>query len=217
MRKKKTTENSLIKTIDQAKISFAMLLQKDQKGELVDGIFKLIEKTDNPEIDKLLDQYPDILQKNDLKELLSGNIEILNVSKPDIKTVGIVSCLLALLSFCSELTDSRNKIIPLSKIKDDNIALPAIQYIIRSISLEDLLEHLLLTIISIVGIDYYEKFQQKIDNKKFPTEDILKLDTDPELKQHMDLMLWLVLIRLFLESVYCYFNNENHNTKKPLL
>lgn len=215
--KKQTTENSLIKTMDQAKISFTMLLKKHQKEELINGIFNLLEKLNNPEIEKLLDNYPELLQKNDLKELLSGNIEIPNVSRQNIRTAGLVSNLLALISFCSELTDHTNRIIPHQEIQNDNLSLPTIQYIIRSISLEDLLKHLLSTIILIAGTDYYEKFQQKIDSKNFATKDILKLDKDPELQEHIDLMLWFALIRLFLESVYFYFNPENHNTKNPLL
>lgn len=213
MKKKKSAENSLVKSLEEARFAFPMLLEDKQKNELIKGIFTIIEKLENPEIDKLLDRFPELLQKNDFKELLSGKVEITNARKQDVIMSGIVSCLLTLIPSCSELTDGENRIIPFSEIQEENTALRTIQYIMSSISLEDFLQHLMFIIISIVGNDYYENFQRKINSKNFRTEDILKLDKDPELKKHIDLMQWFALIRLFLESVYFYFNNENHNTQ----
>lgn len=217
MNKKKTTEYSLIKTLDQAQFAFPMLLEEKQKGQLIDWIFILVEKLENPAIDNLLDRYPELLQEKDFKELLSGNIEIPNVSKQDVLTVGIISCLLTLIPSCAELTDNKNKILPLEEIKENHIVLQTIQYIISSISLEDFLQHLMFITISIVGTDYFENFQQKIKSDNFGKEDILKLDKDPEIMEHLDLMLWFALIRLFLESVYIYFNPENYHTKNVSL
>jgi len=212
----KKTESRLIKDIAQTKITIPMLLEKRQREELIDGIFKIIQKLENPEIDRLLDHYEDFIQNYDLKDLLYGNIEVLNASRLDTKTAAITSCLLALIAFSSELLDNEGRMIPLSDIPEDNIAVSAIEYIISSIALDDLLEYLLYSIISIVGVEYYTAFQQKIGSKNFENEDILHLENDAELKEHIDMMAWFAVIRLFLESVYFYFNDENYNTKKPL-
>lgn len=213
---KKKTESNLIKNIDQAKITFPLLLEKKQREELINGIFILIQKLENPEIDRLLN-YEDFIQNYDLKDLLYGNIEVLNANRLDTKTAAITSCLLALIAFSSELIDSEDNMISSDDIPDDNIAASAIQYIISSIELNDLLEYLLYTIISIVGIDYYTSFQEKIGSKNFATEDILNLENDAELKEHIDLMTWFALIRLFLESIYVYFNFNDSDFKNTTL
>jgi hypothetical protein len=153
--------------------------------------------------------------------LLYGNIEVLNASRLDTKTAAITSCLLALIAFSSELLDSEERMIPLSDIPEDNIAVSAIEYIISSIVLNDLLEYLLYSIISIVGVEYYAAFQKKIGSKNFANEDILHLENDGELKEHIDLMAWFAVMRLFLESVYFYLmmkitiskNHYNENFK----
>lgn len=214
---KKKTESYLIKNIDQAKITFPLLLEKKQREELINGIFILIQKLENPEIDRLLDHYEDFIQNYDLKDLLYGNIEVLNASRLDTKTAAITSCLLALIAFSSELIDSEDKMIPSDDIPDDNIAVSAIQYIINSIQLNDILEYLLYTIISIVGVNYYTAFQEKIGSKNFATGDILNLDKDLELKEHIDLMTWFALIRLFMESIYVYFNINDSDSKNTTL
>lgn len=213
---KKKTESRLITNIDQTKITFPMLLEKRQRKELIDGIFKLIQKLENPEIDRLVDHYEDFIQNYDLKDLLYGNIEVLNASRLDTKTAAIMSCLLALIAFSSELLDNEGRMIPLSDIPEENIAVSAIEYVIGSIALDDLLEYFLYSIISIVGVEYYTAFQQKIGSKDFANEDIRHLENDRELKEHIDLMAWFAVMRLFLESVYFYFNDENHNIKKSL-
>ncbi|UZT99620.1 hypothetical protein ODZ84_08665 [Chryseobacterium fluminis] len=213
---KKKTESRLIKNIDQAQITFPVLLEKRQRQELIDGIFKLIKKLENPEIDRLLNHYEDFIQNYDLKDLLYGNIEVLNASRLDTKTAAIMSCLLAMIAFSSELLDNEGRMIPLIDIPEDNIAVSAIEYIRSSIVLDDLLEYLLYSIISIVGGEYYMAFQQKIASENFSNEDILHLENDGELNEHIDLMAWFAVMRLFLESVYFYFNDENHNIKKPL-
>ncbi|MGQ7945055.1 hypothetical protein [Flavobacterium sp. WC2509] len=42
---------------------------------------------------------------------------------------------------------------------------------------------------------------------------IIELESDPELHEHIDLMTWFALVRLFLESVYSYFNSSDKNFK----
>lgn len=213
MKNKKTPPNRLITTMDQSVYAFPMLLEEQQKSELINGIFAFVEQLAQPEIDRILDEYPELLQQYDLKQLLSGEAEIAGINRQDLITAGLVSCLLSLIAFTSELTDDENRIVSLSSIEEDDIAVESIRYIISCISLKDFLKHLLLTVISITGADYYIKFQQKIKSENFETKDLLKLEQDEEIRKHLDLLLWFALIRLFLESVYFYFNDPNPEKK----
>lgn len=214
---KKKTPSTLIKTSDQAKIAFQILLEEQQREELISGVFKLIEKSGNPEIDRLLDHYEDFIQNYDLKDLLYGHTEVMGASSLDTQTAAILSCLLALIAFSAELRDPEGKMIPVDDIPGDHLALQAIQYITRSMDLPDLMEYLLHTVISIVGLPYYTAFHEKMGSKDFTKEELLALEDEEEWKEHIDLMAWFALMRLFLESIYVYFNSANQNPKNALL
>lgn len=215
MKKKVLPTHHLIKTMDQAKQAFKMLLDERQKNELIQGVYAFVEQLENPEIDRILDQYPDLLQKYDLKELLSGETKNPAVSQQDLITAGLISCLLTLISFTSDLTDNHDGAATLSSMDEDDLTWESIQYIINCISLKDFLKHLLMTIISITGTDYYKKFQHTIGDPNFETQDLFKIKEDETVNKHIDLMLWFALIRLFLESVYFYFNDQHPVKQLP--
>lgn len=150
-----------------------------------------------------------------MKELFSGNASIPNFSPKSLKIAGLLTCLQFLIPNCKEFLDKSGHIIPFAQIQNNNSFKP-IEYIIGFIPKDDFIEDLFILLITVVGTDYYRNFNEKIGNPNFTIEDILKLDKDPELQEHIDLMAWFALIRLFLESVYFYFNPENHNPKNPL-
>jgi hypothetical protein len=43
-----------------------------------------------------------------------------------------------------------------------------------------------------------------------------KFENDPELKKHMKLMIWVQLMRFFLESVYFYFGRLDQLSKNTI-
>lgn len=53
----------------------------------------------------------------------------------------------------------------------------------------------------------------KIQNLDFNLESGAELENDPELKEHINLMTWLALAGLFLESVYTYFSIPDDEIK----
>lgn len=53
-KEKTETEPGLIHSLDQAKISIDLLLKKDQKEELLQGIYLLLHKLDNSEMSCLI-------------------------------------------------------------------------------------------------------------------------------------------------------------------
>lgn len=194
---------TLVKSAEQAKTALNMLLQHPKKN-LGSGISELLEKLKNPKLDLLLDRYPDLLQEYDLEELLSGNLEIIDAETQDVKTAGLLSCLQLLIHFCYELKENPNP-------RDNHF--DSLRYILRSITCYGFVHELLLLVISITGTDYYQKFQQRIQSADFDWESAIELENDSELCEHIDLMTWFALTRLFLESVYTYFNSPDQNFK----
>jgi hypothetical protein len=196
-------DQKLVKSAEQAKRVLDMLLPDSQKN-LENGISELLGKLKNPKIDLLLDRYPDLLQEYDLEELLSGDLAITGAEVQDVKTAGLLSCLQLLIHFCYELKDNPNP-------KDKRFQ--SLKYILKSISCSLFVHDLLFVVITVVGIDYYQKFQQRIQNLDFDLDSAIALENDPELKPHIELMTWFALARLFLESVYIYFNSPDKNYK----
>lgn len=175
----------------------------DSNKNFESGILQLLDKFNNPQLDLLLEQYRDLLQEYDLEELLSGNLEINAAEMQDVKTAGLLSCLQLLVHFCGELNP-------------DDRRFDSLRYILNSITCSRFKQELLLVILSVVGTDYYERLQRRIQNLDLNLESEAELENDPELKEHIDLMTWLALTRLFLESVYTYFSildKEIKNTK----
>lgn len=201
-------EKRLVKSVAQAKIALNMLLQDSEKQNLESGISGLIDKLENPKLDLLLDRYPDLLQEYDLEQLLSGSLEITDTKMQDVKIAGLLSCLQLLIHFCYELKDNTNP-------ADNRFG--SLRYILNSITSSQFLTELFIIIISVVGENYYEKFQQRIQYLDFDLESVRGLENDPELQEHIHLMVWFALVRLFLESVYTYFNNPDQNFKNTTL
>lgn len=156
----------------------------------------------------MLDRYPDLLQEYELEHLLIGDIELPDARKEDIKTAGLLSCLHLILHFCKDLVESK-------KPTDDRF--DSLWYIIKSITSYQFVNELLLLIISLVGEDYYENFQQKIQDIDFDFEKIMSLEKDSELEEHIDQMVWFALVRLLLESVYIYFKNYDKDLKNKIV
>ncbi|GGF05997.1 hypothetical protein [Flavobacterium limi] len=197
-----TNENKkLVKSTDQAKTGLHMLMQ-NPKENLENGISELLEKLKNPKLDLLLNRYPELLQEYDLQELLSGNLEITDAKMQEVRTAGLFACLQLLIHFCYDLKEEPN---PADKQFD------SLRYILNSITCSQFVHELLILVITVVGAGYYQKFQERIQNLDFDLDSAIALENDPELKQHMHLMIWFALTRLFLESVYIYFNNTDES------
>lgn len=194
----------LVKTVEQAKRALQMLLQDSKKLNLEKGISGLLNKLENPKLDGLLDRYPALVQEYELEALLSGGLEIPDADTSDVKTAGLFACLQLLLHFCYEMDQNPDA---------SNDCYDSLRYILGSISSEKLVHDLQLIVVSVVGIAYYEKFQQKIENVDLSRESAEGLENDPEIQQHIELMAWFALIRLFLDAVYAYFNIPEQTLK----
>ena len=198
-------EKRLVKSVEQAKTVLNMLLQDSEKPNLEKGISGLLDKLENPKLDLLLDRYPELLQEYGLEELLSDELEIPDTETSDVKTAGLFSCLQLLIHFCYELKENPN---PSDECYD------SLRYILRSISSKKFVHDLLIITVSVVGVEKKKKFQQRIQNLNLSLESVKGLENDPELQEHIDLMAWFALVRLFLESVYTYVNVSDNNPNK---
>lgn len=210
MRNKEKTNRRIIDLMEKVDISFKLLSDNRQIDELNKGIYLLMDKLGSEDINMLFDRYPRLIQKYSIKEMFSGNIEIPNIDPHSLKIAGLLTCLQFLISSFTDFIDEFGNSLPLKETENSN-SYQAENYIISSIPLDDYLKELFLGVLSVIGEDYYQKFLEKIGNSDFTIDDILKLEKDKELQEHIDLMMWFSLIRVFLESLYFYFNPENHD------
>lgn len=212
MRDKEKTSKKIVDSMEMVAVSFKLLSDKRQMEELNKDIYRLLGKLGNAEVTELFDRYPRLIQKYSIKELFSENIEIPDINSANLKIAGLLTYLQFLISSIPDFIDQSGRIIPVDEIKNDK-SYQAEHYIINSIPLDDYIEHLFITVVSATGEEYYGKFIEKTGNTDFTIDDIQKLENDTELQQHIDLMAWFGVVRLLLESLYFYFNTENHNPK----
>ena len=212
MRDKEKMIGIIIDSMEKVNITFKLLSDQRQIDELNKGIYLLMDKLGSEDINVLFDRYPRLIQKYSIKEMFSGNIEIPNIDPHSLKIAGLLTCLQFLVSSFTDFIDEFGNSLPLKETENSN-SYQAEKYIISSIPLDDYLKELFLSVLSVIGEEYYQKFLEKIGNPDFTIDDILKLEKDKELQEHIDLMMWFSLIRVFLEAIYFYFNIENHNSK----
>lgn len=196
MRNKKTRNERIINSIEMVETSFKLLSDKRQIDELNKGIYLLLGKLGNSEVTELFDRYPRLIQKYRIKELFSGNMKIPDIDSANLKIAGLLTYLQFLISSIPEFIDQSGRIIPADEIKNDK-SYQAENYIIASIPLDDYLNELFLSVLSVTGEEYYQKFLEKIGNPDFTIDDILKLEKDKDLQVHIDLMIWFSLTICF--------------------
>ncbi|SUX46633.1 hypothetical protein [Chryseobacterium indoltheticum] len=212
MRDKEKTNGRIIDSMEKVDITFKLLSDKRQIDELNKGIYLLMDKLGSEDINLLFDRYPRLIQKYSIKEMFSGNIEIANVDPNSLKIAGLLTCLQFLVSSFTDFIDEFGNSLPLKETENSN-SYQAERYIISSIPLDGYLKELLLSVLSLIGEEYYQKFLEKIGSPDYTIDDILKLEKDKELQEHIDLLMWFSLVRVFMEAIYFYFNPENHNSK----
>ena len=205
-------DKQLVKTREQAEIALGILVQNSQGEDLEAGIFNLRDQLNSPQLTELLDNYPDLIQEYKLEELLAGSIDFKDASTQDVKTAGLLSCLLLLIHFYFD-KDKGN----LSKSKVDDVTqFDSINYIMNAITSEECINELFLLILSIVGIDYFKKYQENMKDPDFVLKQTLGFDSDPEMGVHIDMMVWFALVRLFIEAIFIYFDS-GYETKNDQL
>ncbi|GEP51952.1 hypothetical protein FNO01nite_26240 [Flavobacterium noncentrifugens] len=186
----------LITSKADAQFTLDLLLQDADRHNLEKGIHAFLGKLKNPRVNDLFEHYPELLQEYGLEETLTGNAAIAGSSVAEIKTAGLLSCFQAILLFCADLKAHPG---------NDRQQRDMLQYMLKSIVCGDFVSEILQMVVGVVGADYYASFRNKTDSLGPDPEEIYKLENDPELQEHLDLMAWFCLVRVFLESAYvCY-------------
>lgn len=207
-------DNQLVKTREQAEIALGILVQNSQGEDLETGIFSLRDQLNNPKLTELLDNYPELIQEHKLEELLAGSIDFKDARTQDVKTAGLLSCILLLIHFYFD-GKSNNSVESKSETDElDNFN--SAQYIINATTSEKCINELFLLILSIVGIDYFKKYQEKMKDPDFVFNQTIGYDNDPEMDLHIDLMVWFALLHLFIEAIFIHYDSD-YETKNDQL
>lgn len=192
---KTDTAHQLVRDVSQAKTVLETLLRPDEMELLEKGAYALEHLLQNPKIPELLHRYPDLLQEHGLEALLTEPPELEGVQQDDLRKAGLIACVQLLLPLSPALLASADP--------DDN-RLKLLRYVLGSIPCGKLVAGLHSLGLEIMGVDYYLDFQQHLraaDTEKA----LLRLPKEhPELQEHLELVAWLALVRLFLEAVYLY-------------
>jgi len=189
-------QKRIIKSEVDAQFALDRLLQGDDLRNLENGIYTFLIKLDNPRVNTLFDSYPDLLQEYGLEDTPTGNIQIDGNSPNEMKTAGLLSCLQVILSLSADLKAHPD---------GDGLQLEALRYILKSIGCGDFVREILLMVIGVTGEDYYRSFRDKTDTLGADLEQLNSFTEDPELQEHLDLMTWFCIVRIFLESVYMHY------------
>lgn len=197
---KNNNQKKIIKTTADAQLALDILLQDVERKNIQNGIFAFLDKLENPRVNDLFERYPDLLQEYGLEETLNGTAAISGNSSTEIKTAGLLSGLQMILLFYADLSAHPN---------DEGQRKQMLQYMLKSIACGDFVGEILLMVIDVVGADYYLNFRNKIDDLEVDLEQLNALTDDPELQEHLDLMTWFCLVRVFLESVYVLYDTAN--------
>lgn len=199
-----------ISNVEDARISLEALLRKNQKRAIEKSVFDLSASLHVVVLERHVQEFPKILQRYRFDQLISEEFNIGGLEPIDCRRLGYLISILSLASYCRELIDENNKIIPLPNIKGSNACLGMIQYLTNLISLEDYFDILYLILFTAVGKEYYDVVYSKMQHGDIRPEDLEIIYTDPELEDHRNLMLAFSMIRLFLEAIYVYFDLDNH-------
>jgi len=197
-------DKQLVKTREQAEIALNILVQNSQREDLEIGVFRLRDQLINPGLTKLLDSFPELIQEYELDRLFTGEIEIKDTRRQDIMIAGLLSCLLLLIHFYFD--NDEDKLI--ESESDIPTQSESIKYVLNTITSEKFINELFLLVLSIVGIDYFEKYQEKMKDPDFVLKQTVGFDSDPEMDKHIDMMVWFALVRLFIEAIFIYYNDE---------
>ena len=197
--KKNSEPKKVIKTIADANLALNILLRKADRQNLENGIYTFLHKLKNPHVNDLFNRYPDLLQEYGLKEMLTGKIEIHGAIASEIKTAVLLSCLQVILLFCADLKAHQDT---------DEQQRKMLQYFLKSMACDKFVGEMFLMVTDLVGADYYAVFRKKIDGLDVGPEQMHSLENDPELQEHLDLMTWFCLVRVFLESVYVVYDTD---------
>ncbi len=204
----------LVKDIDQARFVFQTLFADQDVDELTDGVFHWLSRMDDPASLQTFLVLPELLNTYSLDDFLEGRVVLPRVSdKQVIRRTGLAAFIWSMIVRCWNLFGEEIHRHPAAawpatkpmKDKDDTTA-----DLLDKMSLDELQQEFTSSLTAIVGESYYDRFINKLTPFEYTIneEDIASFSHDPELKEHMEFMLWAAGMRFFIAAVYCYFGKD---------
>lgn len=217
----------LVKTKEDALLIFSMIFKDQGEEALEEGVLMWLEKNNDPKAVESFLKFPELLEDHTIFDLI---VKDKDTDKEDyiLSSIGIASlasCLQLAINYFYEFwclecekcdrggSDNKCKDEKEQEKKQEFSGKDVIEYITTNISLKDFQSYLFTSILSIVGESYYNLFLDKL--KPLDTEPSQKefqaFDSDPEIQEHLQLMLWFANVRFFLSAMYFYFEKDSES------
>lgn len=197
--RKNKTDRVLILTAEQLKAVFKWVFE--DINYLHRGIFRLLDIMNDPVISDLFDQYPQLLEKYELDELLSGKIQIEYTDIAEVQRAVLLGVLQSLILCGQQLYVSGQ--FQYGVVNNDHIDVKMLRFVLRFVPLVDLLKSLEQLLCSVVGAGYYKTFVEQVLDS---SENTLPSVTNP--KEYYHLMMWFGVVRAFLNAVNFWLEME---------
>lgn len=212
---KKKINDGLLSETEQAVFILSNLFQDYTSDMFINGILHWLCKIGEEAL-RLFLSLPELLEdKYSLEDVLEGSVAFPGTSeRSDYETIGAALVMFNLVDECWDLFGEKihndpDAEWPASGWEPDDLTM--IKELLEMITLQEIQHRLAASIKAIVGEDYHELFLEKVAkiDKESRQERPETFQNDPELKEHMTLMLWWGHMRLFLEASYFYFGEKN--------
>ena len=211
---------SLVSTKEQAELTFRTIFEIYKAETLTDGIIMWLHKLKNPVCLQMFLGLPELMEEYGLDDFLRGEVKVdADCNKQAVRTVGVAASLLSLITGCWELFGKEIHDDPACTwphIDPEEKTLRILKEIMETITLDDIQRELALSLLAIIGRKYYDLFIEKLKrlDTNASTQRLDEFQKNPELKEHMQFVIWFGLIRFFLDAVYFYFGQENNSPQK---
>ena len=207
-------ENRLITSAKHAEAAIKIMLDGIFLNNLKDSMDDLFRQIHDPEFNKILDQYGDWVVEYGLENLLSDQTVVPDKNPEDIRTAGKLCCLQLLIDYSLNLKGEK---LASGKwqLTADNNDIDILKHLLTCTSLDKLIEGLIIFIVTLTGVDYYDYFQKRMKSDGFDLQETVASKSDPKLLKHIDLMIFFGLARFFVETLYWHFEIENLPVSKP--
>lgn len=190
--RKNKPNRRLIQTAEQLKSIFNWVFE--DINYLHHGIFQLLDIMNDPVISDLFDQYPQLLEKYELDELLSGKVPIEYTDIEEVQRAALLGALQSLILCGQQLYSSGQ--LQCAVVDNDHIDVRMLRFVVRSVPLADLLKSLEQLLCFVVGAGYYKTF---VDQLSDGNNSALASVTHP--KEYYQVMMWFGMVRSFLDGV----------------
>lgn len=211
------THKRFLVSLEDAKTAFRIIFTDYDESTLTEGIVLWLSKMKNPLCLQLFLSLAELMDDYNFEDLLKGQIEVPEIAdKQSFRIVGIAAGLFCLINNCWMLFWEKIHNDPSCdwpQSKPTAFDWEITKEILKTISAEEIQFEFFSSLLSIVGKPYYDLFIQelKVIDKKMDIQQVKAFENMPELKEHMQLMFWATVIRVFLDAVYFYFGEKNNS------